>query len=276
LSVEGAIGHYNNRPVLKSRSVNKVRLDKLLVERGFFPSGEKARRAVMAGEIRVDDRPADKPGKAVKSDCRLAVLSRYQYVGRGGEKLAAALRTFGISVSKKKCLDIGASTGGFTDCLLQAGAAAVVAVDVGHGQMAQRVREDPRVTLLDRTNARYLKRRDLPYEPELATIDVSFISLDKIIPAVVEIIGHGAELVALIKPQFEAGREDVGRGGVVRDVRVHTSVIWNVCEMCEANGLMVRGLTESPLRGPAGNREFFIYVIKERTGDNSRYPGKGV
>jgi 23S rRNA (cytidine1920-2'-O)/16S rRNA (cytidine1409-2'-O)-methyltransferase len=250
--------------------VSKVRLDRLLVERGFFPSGEKARRAVMAGEVRVDGRLEDKAGKAVKSNCLLSVLRRYHYVGRGGEKLAAALRTFGVSVSKKKCLDIGASTGGFTDCLLQAGAAAVVAVDVGHGQLAQRVREDPRVTLLDRTNARYLKRSHLPYEPELATIDVSFISLDKIIPAVVEIIGPGAVLVALIKPQFEAGRKDVGRGGVVRDGRVHTSVIWNVCEMCEANGLMVRGLMESPLRGPAGNKEFFVYAEKSQNHTRSR------
>jgi len=241
---------------------NKVRLDRLLVERGFFPTGEKARRAIMAGEVRVDGQRADKPGKAVKSDCLISVLNRYHYVGRGGEKLAAALRTFGISVSKKKCLDIGASTGGFTDCLLRAGAAAVVAVDVGRGQLAQRLREDPRVTVLDRTNARYLAKSHLPYEPELVTIDVSFISLDKIIPAVLEIIGPEAELVALIKPQFEAGRKDVGRGGVVRDGRVHASVIWSVCEMCEANGLVIRGLMESPLRGPAGNKEFFVYAGK--------------
>ncbi len=240
----------------------KLRLDRLLVERGFFPTGEKSRRAVMAGEVSVDGRRADKAGKAVKSDCLISVLNKHHYVGRGGDKLAAALRTFNISVSQKKCLDIGASTGGFTDCLLRAGAAAVVAVDVGRGQLAQRLCEDPRVVVLDRMNARYLTKGDLPYDPELVTIDVSFISLDKIVPAVTEIIGPGSELVALIKPQFEAGRKDVGHGGVVRNGRVHTSVIWNVCEMCEANGLLVHGLMESPLRGPAGNKEFFVYAKK--------------
>jgi len=242
--------------------VKKIRLDRLLVERGVFPTGEKARRAVMAGEVMVNGRPADKPGKTVSGDCRIEVSHRYRYVSRGGEKLAGALSALGISVNDKKCLDVGASTGGFTDCLLQAGAAAVIAVDVGHGQIAQRLRDDPRVVILDRTNVRYLTRDQLPYTPELATIDVSFISLEKVIPAVMKAIGDGAELVALIKLQFEAGRKDVGRGGVVRDSRMHTKVIWNVCQMCEANGLNVRGITESPLKGPAGNKEFFVYAEK--------------
>ncbi len=242
--------------------MTKVRLDKLLVEQGFFPTGEKARRAVMAGEVMVDGRRSDKPGKTVSGDCRIEVSNRYHYASRGGEKLAAALSTFGISVAGKKCMDLGASTGGFTDCLLQAGAASVVAVDVGHGQLAQRLRDDPRVVILDRTNARYLTKGHLPYEPELVTIDVSFISLEKVIPAAVAVTGGGAELVALVKPQFEAGRKDVGRGGVVRDSRVHTRVIWNACEVIEANGLLVRGITESPLRGPAGNKEFFVYAEK--------------
>jgi 23S rRNA (cytidine1920-2'-O)/16S rRNA (cytidine1409-2'-O)-methyltransferase len=243
-------------------SVTKIRLDRLLVEQGFFPTGEKARRAVMAGEVTVDGRRVDKPGKTVSSDCKIEVSKRYRYASRGGEKLADALRAFGIAVSDKKCLDVGASTGGFTDCLLKAGAAAVVAVDVGRHQLAKRLRDDPRVVILDRTNARYLTRDRLPYVPGLAVIDVSFISLEKIVPAIAGTIGDCGELVALVKPQFEAGRKDVGKGGVVKDSRVHTKVIWNVCRMCEANGLIIHGIIESPLRGPAGNKEFFIHAKK--------------
>ncbi|MEJ2745674.1 MAG: TlyA family RNA methyltransferase [bacterium] len=242
--------------------MTKIRLDRLLVEQGFFPTREKARRAIMAAEVKVDGLRVDKPGKTVSSDCRVEVSTRYRYVSRGGEKLAGALGAFGISVDGKKCLDVGASTGGFTDCLLQAGAAAVVAIDVGRHQLASSLRDDPRVTILDRTNARYLTKDQLPYSPELATIDVSFISLEKVIPAIVAVMGGGSELVALIKPQFEAGRKDVGRGGVVKDGRVHTRVVWNVRETCEANGLNVRGIMESPLRGPAGNKEFFIHAVK--------------
>jgi len=240
----------------------KERLDRLLVQRGFFTSGEKARRAVMAGIVLVDERVESKPGKAVSSDSLLRVKEAPPYVGRGGEKLAGALERFKISVLGKRCLDIGASTGGFTDCLLHGGASAVIAVDVGYGQIAQCLREDPRVTILERTNARYLKGDQLPYEPELVTIDVSFISLGKIIPAVGGVVREGAQLIALIKPQFEAGRSEVRRGGVVRDERVHARVIWNVCAVCEVAGFVIQGLMESPLIGPAGNKEFFVYAKK--------------
>lgn len=240
----------------------KKRLDALLVERGLFESGEKARRAVMAGMVRVDGARADKPGRAVDAGCALSVEARERFVGRGGEKLVAALEKFRVDAAGRKCLDVGASTGGFTDCLLQAGAAAVAAVDVGHGQFAARLRGDPRVTLLERTNARYLRREDLPHEADLVTVDVSFISLDKVVPVLAGLMERGGDLVALVKPQFEAGRSEVRKGGVVRDRRVHTRVVWRACAMCEECGLEMRGVMESPLVGPAGNREFFIHARK--------------
>jgi 23S rRNA (cytidine1920-2'-O)/16S rRNA (cytidine1409-2'-O)-methyltransferase len=240
----------------------KTRLDRLLVERGLFESGEKARRAVMAGMVSVDGARADKPGKSFDTGCGVSVAARERFVGRGGEKLAAALEKFRVPVAGRKCLDIGASTGGFTDCLLQAGAAAVTAVDVGRGQLALRLREDPRVTVRERTNARYLGREDLPHEAELVTVDVSFISLDRVVPALAGIMERGADMVALVKPQFEAGRREVGKGGVVRDGRIHTRVVWRACAMCEECGLEIRGIMESPLIGPAGNREFFIHARK--------------
>ena len=238
----------------------KERLDKLLVSRGFFPTREKARRAVMAGKVTVDGVCVPKAGKAVDPGCDITVAPSQRYVSRGGEKLAAALKRFDVSPIGKKCLDIGSSTGGFTDCLLQAGAETVVAVDVGYGQLDFKLRGDSRVTVLERTNARYLKREDLPCEPQLVTIDVSFISLGKIVPAVRGLLKPGAEVAALVKPQFEAGRSDVQRGGVVKDSRVHARVLDNVCMICEARGFTVLGLMESPLKGPAGNKEFFIYL----------------
>ncbi len=243
--------------------MKKEKLDRLLVMRGLFASGEKARRAVMAGSVLVDGRLEDKPGKAVAVDCNLEIAKRRKYVGRGGEKLETAIKEFGISVSGRKCLDIGASTGGFTDCLLQSGAAEVIAVDVGYGQLAPKLRDAPRVRNLERTNARYLKREDLPYAPDLVTIDVSFISIEKIIPAVKSLVGRGADVVVLVKPQFEAERKEVQRGGVVRNGRVHARVMSRVRESCEENGFIIRGEMESPLRGPAGNREFFIHLIKQ-------------
>lgn len=169
----------------------KVRLDRLLVERGFFESGEKARRAVMAGTVTVDGRRADKAGKAVDAGCALAVAAPAPFVGRGGEKLDAALKTFRVPVSGRHCLDLGASTGGFTDCLLKAGATSVIAVDVGRGQLDRRLREDPRVVVRERTNARYLSREDLPRDAELVTVDLSFISLDKVLPAISRLIVGG-------------------------------------------------------------------------------------
>jgi 23S rRNA (cytidine1920-2'-O)/16S rRNA (cytidine1409-2'-O)-methyltransferase len=216
----------------------------------------------MAGMVTVDGRPEEKPGKAFPPDCMLQVREGLRYVGRGGEKIAAALATLHVAVAGRKCLDIGASTGGFTDCLLQAGAEAVIALDVGRGQLAQKISDDPRVTVLDRVNARYLRKGDLPYVPELVTIDVSFISLDRIMPAVARLVGPGAAIVALVKPQFEAGRAEVRRGGVVKDAVVHAKVLGRVCEMCEQLGFFISGIMESPLRGPAGNKEFFIYLTR--------------
>ncbi|MDD5556235.1 MAG: TlyA family RNA methyltransferase [bacterium] len=238
----------------------KVRLDRLLVDRGYFPSGEKARRAVMAGLVAVDGRIEGKPGRSVPAVAGIAVAAPPRYVGRGGEKLAAAVERFGVRVAGRRCLDIGASTGGFTDCLLQEGATAVVALDVGRGQLADRLRRDPRVVVMERTNARALSPGDLPYRPALVTVDVSFISLDRILPAVAGVLRRGGEIVALVKPQFEAGRAEVKRGGVVRDPLVHARVIWRVCDLFERSGFVVRGIMESPLRGPAGNREFFIHA----------------
>ncbi|HOE27645.1 MAG: TlyA family RNA methyltransferase [Candidatus Aureabacteria bacterium] len=240
----------------------KVRLDRLLVERGFFESGEKARRAVMAGTVTVDGRRADKAGKAVDAGCALAVAAPAPFVGRGGEKLDAALKTFRVPVSGRHCLDLGASTGGFTDCLLKAGATSVIAVDVGRGQLDRRLREDPRVVVRERTNARYLSREDLPRDAELVTVDLSFISLDKVLPAISRLIVGGGDLVALVKPQFEAGRSEVQRGGVVRNGRVHARVVWHACLAAERCGLEIMGIAESPLTGPAGNREFFIHARK--------------
>jgi len=240
----------------------KERLDRLLVERGFFESGEKARRAVMAGIVVVGGRVELKPGRMCTPDSVIEIKEAQRYVGRGGEKLAAALQRFGIPAAGRRCLDIGASTGGFTDCLLQAGAASVIALDVGRGQIAQKLRADRRVTVMEGINARYLKEGDLPYRPDLVTIDVSFISLAKIIPRVVELAAEGADLVALVKPQFEAGRKYVGRGGVVKDGRIHARVLQDICDLCESLGLRVEGMMESPLRGPAGNKEFFIHAVK--------------
>lgn len=240
----------------------KLRLDKLLAERGLFKSGEKASRAVMAGMVTVDGIIATKPGRKVDAGCDIAIKERERFVGRGGEKLESALEAFKVSVKGKKCLDIGTSTGGFADCLLQAGATEVICVDVGHGQIDQRLREDARVILMERTNARYLSRSDLPFSPEIVTIDVSFISLGKIIPAVVRMLEPGAMILALVKPQFEAERKDIKRGGVVKDSRVHTQVLWKVCSMCEEHGLVINGMTDSPIKGPAGNKEFFILAVR--------------
>jgi 23S rRNA (cytidine1920-2'-O)/16S rRNA (cytidine1409-2'-O)-methyltransferase len=242
--------------------MNKTRLDQLLVSRGYFETREKARRVIMAGGVRVGGKVIDKPGKSVSPDSDIKIADRPRYVSRGGEKLEAAIRKFGVEVSGKKCLDIGASTGGFTDCLLQHGARQVAAVDVGYGQIAQNLRSDPRVKLMERVNARYLRPADLPYAPELVTVDVSFISLSKILPVIGTVAKSGAEVVALIKPQFEAGPKDVKKGGVVKDSRVHSRIIWNICELSEGEDFIVRGLMQSPLKGPAGNKEFFIYLLR--------------
>lgn len=240
------------------------RLDLHLVEGGFFPSREQAQRAILAGVVYAGGRLADKPGQQVAEDTAIEVRGGSQpYVSRGGEKLAGALDRFGLDVRGLICLDLGASTGGFTDCLLQRGAAKVFAVDVGHGQLAWKLRQDPRVVVREGFNARLLKPADLPVPPDLATIDVSFISLALILPAAAAVLAPGGSIVALIKPQFEAGREQVGKRGVIRDPAVHEAVLRKVLEAGEASGLHLSGLTFSPLRGPEGNIEFFGWWGRE-------------
>jgi 23S rRNA (cytidine1920-2'-O)/16S rRNA (cytidine1409-2'-O)-methyltransferase len=243
----------------------KSRLDTLLVQRGLVKSPEKARAVVLAGAVMVDDRPAPKPGALVSSGSRVRLLSRPQYVSRGGEKLAHALSVFGIDVSGLTVVDVGASTGGFTDCLLQRGAHRVYAIDVGYGLLDYRLRQDARVVVMERVNIRHLE--SLPAgetgraeRADLATIDVSFISLEKVIPAVTLMLKAGARIVALVKPQFEARRREVGKGGVVRDASVHAAVLGRLIAWCARRGLRLLGLTTSPLLGPAGNKEFLLLL----------------
>jgi 23S rRNA (cytidine1920-2'-O)/16S rRNA (cytidine1409-2'-O)-methyltransferase len=232
----------------------KKRLDILLVERGLAESRSQAQALVLAGLV-----PGhDKPGEHLPEDVELEVERPPRYVSRGGEKLRNALDAFGIDVAGRDCADVGASTGGFTDCLLQAGAARVVAIDVGYGQLHPRLRADPRVTVLERVNARTLT--ELPFAPELVACDVSFISVTKALPAVLRLAAAGWEALVLVKPQFEAGRRDVGRG-VVRDPEVQRNVLEKVTEAgCEWGGVTV-GVVDSGLPGPKGNREFFVHLV---------------
>ncbi len=244
----------------------KERLDVLLVSRGFFASRERAQAAIMSGMVWVDDRPADKAGTKVDAECTVAVKGDpLPYVSRGGLKLEHALDEFGVMVEGRTVLDAGASTGGFTDCLLQRGAAKVYAVDVGYGQLAWSLRQDPRVVNMERTNIRHLLPADLGDSPTLAVIDVAFISLAKVLPAVAALLAPAADIVALVKPQFEAGPAQVGKKGVVRDPAVHLSVLTAVCRAAADLGLTVAGLTYSPIRGPEGNIEFFLYAQKGGT-----------
>lgn len=237
----------------------KQRLDLLIVERGLAPSREKARALIMAGEVLVDGQPVDKPGTPIRLDAAVEIKARPRFVSRGGDKLAAALDAFPLDVTGRDCADVGASTGGFTDCLLQAGAARVYAIDVGYGQIAYSLREDSRVVLLERTNVRHLERLAEPVS--LVVMDASFISLRLLLPVVQGWLPHGAgDIIPLIKPQFEAGPQDVGKGGVVRDPAVHRRVLVEILEFASANGLGVAGLVRSPLKGPAGNIEFLAWL----------------
>lgn len=235
-----------------------MRLDQLLVERGLAPSRERARALVLARDVMVDGTPATRPAEPVGADAVIEVSTPPRFVSRGGEKLDHALTRTGVTVEGRRCLDVGASTGGFTDCLLQRGASHVTAVDVGYGQLDARLRLDSRVTVRERTNARDLDRLDSL--ADLAVIDVSFISLRMILPAVVTSLVAGGDILALVKPQFEAGRDEVGKGGVVRDPLVHAACIARVACWALDHGLRVRGVVRSPLLGPAGNREFFIWL----------------
>jgi 23S rRNA (cytidine1920-2'-O)/16S rRNA (cytidine1409-2'-O)-methyltransferase len=237
---------------------DKERIDVLLVEQGFYDSREKAKAALMAGLVLADDQPIDKPGTKILRTASLKVKGAvHPYVSRGGLKLAKALRTFELDVSGAVMLDIGASTGGFTDCALQNGAGHVYAVDVGYNQLDWSLRRDDRVTVMERTNFRYLTRADLPGRtPDFATIDVSFISLKLILPPLGGILQPGGRVVALIKPQFEAGREKVGKSGVIRDAAVHREVLETVLRFAAGFGYQLDGLTFSPITGGEGNIEF--------------------
>jgi 23S rRNA (cytidine1920-2'-O)/16S rRNA (cytidine1409-2'-O)-methyltransferase len=244
-------------------NVKKDRIDKILVDRGLTQSRERARALIMAGQVVVADHVAEKPGQMVP----VAAVVRLKgellpFVSRGGLKLQKALDEFNIDVTGLTILDVGASTGGFTDCLLQRGAAKVIAVDVGYGQLAWKLRQDERVVNLEKTNIRYLTPDKLPLIPDLAVIDASFISLAKVLPATLTLLKDEAVIIALIKPQFEVGRGEVGKGGVVRDAVKHREVVAAISSFAENLGLKVRGVTESPILGPKGNREFLIFMEK--------------
>ncbi len=238
--------------------MGKRRLDLLILERGLVDSREKARVAVMAGSVLVNEQPAVKPASLVDKDADLRLLAGPRYASRGGEKLEHALNVFGIDVAAAVAADIGASTGGFTDCLLQHGASRVYAIDVGRGQLDMRLRQDPRVVVMERVNARYLE--ELPEPVDLVTVDVAFISLRQVLPAARRTLRPGGSIVALFKPQFEAARREVGKGGVIRDPQMHARLIGRFAAWCVKSGLRVLGLTASPLLGPAGNREFFFHL----------------
>jgi len=237
----------------------RCRLDRLLVERGLAESASAAQRLIMAGRVRVDGRRVDKPGKKVDPGVELEVEPAERFVGRGAVKLEAALDRLRIPVAGLVCLDVGASTGGFTDCLLQRGARRVYALDVGHGQLHWKLRRDPRVVVMEGVNARFLKAGDIPETPSFACIDVSFISLTLILPPVTQVVARGGTIVALVKPQFEAGRAQVRRGGVVRDPEVRREVVDRIRRFAaERLGLQELGVVESPLPGPAGNIEYLV------------------
>jgi len=243
--------------------MTRDRLDVALVGRGLAESREQARRLILAGSVRINGETAHKASCPVSVDARLEVETPPPFVGRGGEKLDAAFRAFPLDVRGRVCLDIGASTGGFTDCMLQRGAARVYAIDVGRGQLHWKLRSDPRVVAMDGVNARYLEPEGLPEPADFAAVDVSFISLTKVLPAVTKMLRSGSAIVTLIKPQFEAGRTEVARGGVVRDSAVRARVVEDVRARGEAGlGLVWNGVIESPLKGPAGNVEFLAWWSK--------------
>ena len=250
-----------------AEKVEKERLDVLLVQQGLANSRELAKAYIMAGNVYVDGQKEDKAGTKVAVTAKLEVKgNQMKYVSRGGYKLEKAMDVFGIRLDGKICLDIGASTGGFTDCMLQNGASKVYAIDVGYGQFAWKLRNDERVVCLEKTNVRYVTHEQVPDEGDFASIDVSFISLTKVLPAVLGVLGERGQLVCLIKPQFEAGREKVGKKGVVRDSSVHLEVIEMIVEYVRTQSLGILGLDFSPIKGPEGNIEYLIYLDKSRSG----------
>lgn len=240
-----------------------MRLDRLLVERGLAPSRERAQRLVMAGEVLVDEHVVSKPGTEIRDDAAIRVRTAPSaYVSRGGEKLAGALDAFGVDVAGRVVLDVGASTGGFTDVCLRRGARRVIAVDVGYGQLAWALRQDARVTVLERQNARHLTPDVLPETPDLAVVDVSFISLTLVLPAIASVLAPAAEVVAMVKPQFEVGKGEVGKGGVVRDPAKRAEAVARVRSAAQALGFTVAGEADAVIAGPKGNQETFLRLTR--------------
>ena len=245
----------------------KERLDVLLVNRGLAPSREKAKTMIMEGNVFVENQREDKAGATFDTEAEITVKGNMlKYVSRGGLKLEKAMTHFGITLEGKVCMDIGASTGGFTDCMLQNGAVKVYSVDVGYGQFAWKLRQDPRVVCMEKTNIRYVTPADIDDVLDFASVDVSFISLTKVLIPARELLRDGGEMVCLIKPQFEAGREKVGKKGVVRDKVVHEEVVERIIEFASQNGFFVKNLEYSPIKGPEGNIEYLVYIRKDETG----------
>lgn len=241
----------------------KKRLDVLLVEKGLAPSREKAKALIMEGKVFVDQQREDKAGSTFKEEAAIEIHGEtLKYVSRGGLKLEKAMKDFPINLEGLVCMDIGASTGGFTDCMLQNGASKVFSVDVGYGQFAWKLRQDPRVVCMEKTNIRYVKPEDIGELLDFASVDVSFISLSKVLPAARDLLKEEGQMVCLIKPQFEAGREKVGKKGVVRDPKVHVEVIENVLTYATSNGFLPIGLSYSPVKGPEGNIEYLVHLKK--------------
>lgn len=253
---------------IRRLDLEKQRLDVILVNRGYFQSREKARSSIMAGIVYVNKEREDKPGTSFFEGCEIEVKENLNpYVSRGGLKLEKAIKSFEINLSGRIAIDIGASTGGFTDCMLKNGAKKVYAIDVGYGQLAWELRNDERVVCMERTNIRYVKPENLGEKANFASIDVSFISLKKVLPAVKDLLDENAEIICLIKPQFEAGREKVGKRGVVREPEIHIEVIQSISTFSINSGFMVKGLSFSPIKGPEGNIEYLLHLTK----NNSSY-----
>ncbi len=258
------IGYYTMSPQ-ENKKVVRVRLDRLLAERGLAESREKAQALIFAGQVLVQGQKIDKAGALVPQDAEIRILGEVlPYVSRGGLKLEQALQEFRISVTGKVALDVGASTGGFTDCLLQYGCARVYAVDVGYGQIAWKLRQDPRVVVIERTNIRAMEPSVIPELVDMAVIDVSFISLEKVIPAVLKFLKPDSEIITLIKPQFEVGKEAVGKGGIVRDEAARSAAVERVAAFARGLGLDVKGVIPSPITGQEGNVEFLMYAVRQK------------
>ena len=255
----------------------KQRLDVLLVEKGLAPSREKAKAIIMAGIVYVDGNKEDKAGTTFPEQAVIEVKGKtLPYVSRGGLKLEKAMQQFPITLADKVCMDVGSSTGGFTDCMLQNGAVKVYAVDVGHGQLAWKLRNDPRVVCMEKTNIRYVTPEDIEELVEFSSIDVSFISLTKVLLPVKNLLTDNGQIVCLIKPQFEAGREKVGKKGVVRDQKVHVEVVEMIVDFARQIGFKTLDLSYSPIKGPEGNIEYLLYITKDQTKENKEFDIKAM